>query len=233
MVRCWRILVDGIGSPTRHALFDFLDDEERRRALRFVRDADQCSYTAAHAGLRLILAAALGGEPRDFTFSRGEFGKPRLAAANGVEFNMSHSGGIVLIALASALPLGVDVEAVRPLADRSDIVRSLHSGEARDLAGLPEAEAEAAFFRCWTRKEAVVKALGRGMDLELDRYRVSARPDDAPAVLALEGEPAPRDSWSLIDLDPAPGGYVGAIAARAKRFTPSCRTLDPAAALAG
>jgi 4'-phosphopantetheinyl transferase len=214
----------------RHRLFELLDDGERVRSLRFVRDADQLSYTAAHAGLRLILAAALGARPDDLTFVQGEFGKPRLAAPNLIDFNMSHSGGIVLIALASGMPLGVDVEAMRALAERGDIVRSLHLGEARDLAELPPAEAEAAFFRCWTRKEAVVKALGRGMNLDLDRYRVAARPGDAPAVLELEGETAPNNAWSVIDLEPAPG-YVGAVAARTKRLTLSCGALDLGSAL--
>lgn len=173
----------------------------------------------------------LGGEPRELSFGQNAYGKPALAGHDRVQFNMSHSGGIVLIALASDLSIGADVELVRPLADRADIVRRfLHPGEASDMAGLSEAAAELAFFRCWSRKEAVTKALGLGMTLPLNKYRVSCRPDAEPSLLELEGEASPAD-WSVIDLD-APGpSHAGAIAARSKNLTVSCRTFDPAAAL--
>jgi 4'-phosphopantetheinyl transferase len=208
-----------------------LNAAERIRARRFVREQDRHSFTAAHGGLRLLLAAMLGDPPQSFTFIANEYCKPRLAQPCGIGFNMSHSGGIVLIGVARDLAIGVDVEALRPVPERPNIVRRyFHPGEAADFATLSEERTEGAFFRCWSRKEAVVKALGVGMSLDLDRYRVTCLPGAAPAVIALEGEAEPGGSWSLIDLDPGPR-HVGAVAARGKPLAVKCFSLDPAAAL--
>ena len=230
-MRCWRIIVGDVDARARRALFALLNEDERGRAHRFVRDADRLSFTAAHGGLRLVLAAVLHAPPAELSFAQGLFGKPALAGHDDVQFNMSHSGGVVLIAVACGTPVGADVEAIRPLPDRADIVRRfLHPGEAADMAGLAEADAEQAFFRCWSRKEAVVKALGLGMSLDLGKYRVSCRAGVAPALLELDGEAAPSE-WSLVDLDRPGPAHVGAVAARRKSLAVSCRTFDPAVAL--
>jgi len=222
--RCWRIVCREIGDAVRDRLAAILSEEERGRAGRFVRDSDRLSFTAAHGGLRLLLAASLNREPRQFTFVQNAYGKPALPDRNDLHFNMSHSGGIVLIALAS-IEIGADVEKIRPLPDRDEIVRRfLHPGEAADMAGVGDGEAQHMFFRCWSRKEAVVKALGRGMSLDLNKYRVAARLDAAPALLELDGEADPA-AWSVIDLDRPGPDHVGAIAARAKPLGVSCRTL--------
>jgi 4'-phosphopantetheinyl transferase len=212
---------------TRRALFALMSAEEQARAARFAREQDRHSFTAAHGGLRRLLAAMLGEPPQTFAFAANEFGKPRLAPPRGIGFNMSHSGGIVLIGVARDLAIGVDVEALRDVPERPNIVRRyFHPGEAADFATLSENQAEQAFFRCWSRKEAVVKALGLGMSLDLHRYRVTCLPDAAPDVLALEGDADSAAAWSLLDLDPAPG-HVGAVAARAKPLAVRCLTFDP------
>jgi 4'-phosphopantetheinyl transferase len=204
-----------------------MSDDEQVRARRFVRVEDQHSFTAAHGALRLLLGAMLDASPQSFTFAANAYGKPSLAPELGVEFNMSHSGGIVLIGFARRIPIGVDVEAVRPMAERAAIVRRyFHPAEAADFARVPPAEAEGAFFRCWSRKEAVVKALGFGMSLDLHRYRVSCIPGAEPEVLALEGDEAPQENWSLIDLDPGPG-HAGAVAARCRPLNVIRAEFDP------
>jgi len=221
-VACWCVDVPAMSADSRRQLFDLMSDEERARAERFVRTSDRHSFTAAHGALRVALALMLGRDPREFRFEQGAYGKPELAGGGDLRFNMSHSGGLVLIALAKGVALGADIERMRPLSDRADIVRRFfHPGEQADLAGLPEAEALPAFFRCWTRKEAVVKALGVGMSLELDRYRVSCKPDVPAALLALDGEKAPQESWSIVDLEFGPSAaltHLGAIAARTGSF---------------
>ena len=229
-ILCWRIVVTDIDRETRPRLFELMSAAEQARALRFVKEADRRSFTAAHGGLRLLLGTALAMEPRSFAFEAGRYGKPALASG-AVQFNMSHSGGIVLIALADGMPIGADVEMVRPLPDRDEIVRRyFHPGEVADLAALEEGSAAPlAFFRCWSRKEAVVKALGLGMSLDLHRYRVSCRPGDKPALLALENEENPSEAWTVVDLEPtasAGHAYVGAVAARSNSLNVSCRTLD-------
>ncbi|HEX4111236.1 MAG TPA: 4'-phosphopantetheinyl transferase superfamily protein [Stellaceae bacterium] len=177
--------------------------------------------------MRLLLAAMLGEPPQSFAFAATEYGKPGLARPRGIAFNMSHSGGIVLIGVARDLAIGVDVEALREVPERPNIVRRyFHPGEAADFATLRADQAQSAFFRCWSRKEAVVKALGVGMSLDLHRYRVTCLPDAAPEVLALEGDTDAAASWSLVDLDPAPG-HVGAVAARAQPLAVRCLTFDP------
>jgi 4'-phosphopantetheinyl transferase len=194
-------------------LFALMNAEEQARAQRFVRVEDRHSFTAAHGALRFLLGAMLGAAPRSFAFSANAHGKPQLTPARGVDFNMSHSGGVVLIGFAQAMPIGVDVEALRDMTERAAIVRRyFHPGEAADFAQVPPDKAEGTFFRCWSRKEAVVKALGLGMSLDLHRYRVTCLPGAKPELLALEGEPAPRETWTLLDLDPGPG-HVGAVAA--------------------
>jgi 4'-phosphopantetheinyl transferase len=211
-------------------LFALMNREEQARSQRFVRAEDRHSFTAAHGGLRLLLAAMLGAAPRSFTFAANAYGKPALDPARGIDFNMSHSGGIVLIAFARGIAIGVDVEALRPVRERDNIVaRYFHPGEAADFARVPPGETEAAFFRCWSRKEAVVKALGRGMSLDLDRYRVTCAPGEVPALLALEGDDAPQAHWTILDLDPGPG-HSGAVAARHRPLSVIQAEFDPATA---
>jgi 4'-phosphopantetheinyl transferase len=229
-VLCWRVAAHAIAPAGREMLFGLLDAGEQARADRFLRQEDRDSFTAAHGAVRLLLGQMLDRAPSGIEFIEGEFGKPRLAGAGDIDFNMSHSGGIVLIALTWRQPIGVDVELVRPVPERAAIVRrNLHPGEAADLSRFDAGEAEGAFFRCWSRKEAVVKALGRGLSLDLDRYRVACAPGAAPALLALDGEDAPN-AWSIVDLTPGPG-HVGAVAARQTPLAVSCRSFDAAQAL--
>ncbi len=224
---CWKIAVGELDAAAQEVLFALLSAGERARAERFRRTEDRQSFTAAHGALRLLLASMLGEKPQSLSFATNAYGKPYLVN-RAVEFNMSHSGGIVLIAFARHVAIGVDVEALRPMTERATIVRRyFHPGEAADFARVPPANAEAAFFRCWSRKEAVVKALGLGMSLDLHRYRVACLPGVTPEVLALEGEDAPQKTWSLIDLDPGQG-HVGAVAARHRSLAVSRAQFDAA-----
>ena len=225
---CWRIVVTEIRAAARDALFALMNDEEQARARRFVQIRDRYSFTAAHGVLRLLLGAMLRAPPRSLAFAANANGKPRLEPPRGVTFNMSHSGGIVLIGLSRGFEIGVDVEALRPVHERDGIVaRYFHPDEAADFARIHPDKAQGAFFRCWSRKEAVVKALGVGMSLDLHRYRVTCAPDDAPQVLALEGDADPRPQWSLLDLDLG-AEHVGAVAARRRPLHLVQGRFDPA-----
>jgi len=229
-VWCWRIRVGDIPAEREGALRAVLSVEEQVRADRLQRSVDRRNFIAAHAGLRLLLAAALGRRAEDLDLTQNDTGKPMLVD-HALEFNLSHAGDIVLIALASGLPIGVDVEQPRALPDREAIARRfLHPGEAADLAPLVGCAAELAFFRCWTRKEAVAKTLGLGLSLPLDQYRVSCRPDEPAALLHLSAIGPAAAEWSLIDLVPGQD-YVGALAAPLRPITLVCRTLDPVALL--
>ena len=110
--------------------------------------------------------------------------------------------------------------------ERVDLTeRFFHAGEVADLSTLPQAEVESAFFRCWTRKEAIVKALGLGLSLDLDRFRVSCLPGVPPELLIAAEASPPAAAWSMFDLIPAPA-HVGAIAVPQRPMTLVCRTLD-------
>jgi len=229
-VWCWRVLVEQLPDDLLAKLAALLCRDEQERAMRFVRRADRRSFTAAHGALRLLLAAALGRRPREMRLAANRAGKPLLADGS-IEFNLSHGGEVVLVALASERPVGVDVERLRPMPDRDAIIRRfLHRGEAADMAELSGVEADLAFFRCWTRKEAVTKALGLGMSLPLERYRVSCRPGMPAQLLALDGTGPPPAHWWMRDLEPA-ADHVGAIAVPAEQTALVCRTLDPAIAM--
>ena len=102
-VRCWRVIVAELDGTTRRRLFDLMDAAEQARALRFVNDSDRLSYTALHGGLETGSQGALGRGPREFSLRQGPYGKPALFDHGSVQFNMSHSGGIVLIALANGV----------------------------------------------------------------------------------------------------------------------------------
>ncbi len=187
-----------------------LSKAERARADRFLRIEDRDRYRASHAALRLVVGRALGADPRDLAFATGPNGKPELAGAarDAPGFNLSHSGGLALIGLSTHHPIGVDVERIRPLPDALRIARGHFSpDETETLATTPERERMAAFFGLWTRKEAVVKALGAGLAMPLDRFSVTL-PPAAPRLLRMLGGPA---AWTLRDLELG-RGYAATVA---------------------
>jgi 4'-phosphopantetheinyl transferase len=211
-VDVWRI--DLAATPAgRAALAATLAGDERARAARFHFDRDRDRWVVARGALRAILARYAGTAPAALALAVGDHGKPRLAEpVADLRFNLSHSGDLALCAVAVGREVGIDVEAVR--ADRAgdDIARRFFApAEVAALAALSPALRVEAFFACWTRKEAYVKARGAGLALGLDRFEVSLAPGAAAALLATHDEPAERARWQLTALDPGPG-YAGALA---------------------
>ncbi len=186
----WDLDGPGAGGPDDRAL---LCGAERARADRFIVPHAARRFTAGRAAMRRLLAHRVGREAAGLRFVTGPTGKPSLPG--GPAFSLSHSGAVALFALA-AFPLGVDVEAVRPVED--GLVRLVFTpAEQLWLGSLPPDARQAAFFRGWTRKEAVVKARG-GSLAELTATTVLPEP-------ALPG-------WQVVDL-PAPPGHAAALAA--------------------
>jgi 4'-phosphopantetheinyl transferase len=212
-VHLWAVDLDC--SPERSsALLDCLSSDERARAERFRFDRDRRRYVAARAALRRVLGDTVGVSPSQIAFSCGPYGKPALAspARVGIEFNVSHCEGLALIAVAAERRVGVDLERVVAGASRQPIAERFFSPtEIAALRALPVASQDEAFFACWTRKEAYIKARGEGLSIPLDAFSVSLAPGE-PAAL-LEG-PGGRDgirTWSLRSLTPAPG-FIAAVA---------------------
>lgn len=220
-VDVWRIALDP-PDETVAELRELLSADELARANRFRFARHRRRFTVARGALRRLLGAYLGSPPEAIRFAYGEREKPRLAEAPatdtglevgaGLEFNLSHSSELALLAVTAGTEVGVDLELLRPLEDALAISERFFSAPEREaLAAVPETEREEAFFRCWTRKEAYVKAVGDGIALGLDRFDVSLEPGAGARFLALEGDPDRAAGWSLIHVDPGPG-YVGALA---------------------
>ena len=210
-VDVWSVPLDGPAALLTR-LESVLSSHERERADRFHFDRDRRRFVCARGVLRSLIGEYLSVSPRDLAFSYGEHGKPALSGPHGgaLTFNVSHSHELALIAIARDVELGVDVEAVRPMQDADDIASRFFSArEVVSLRALPAATRDTAFFTCWTRKEAYLKALGSGLALPLDGFDVTFAPGE-PATLVVRGDEAEAERWSIRELAPGPG-YEGAL----------------------
>ncbi len=191
----------------------YLTPDEHERARRFVFARDRRRFVFARGVLRHLLGAYLQIAPADVRFTYASHGKPALAAGmDGVEFNMSHSEEAVVIAVSSAGPVGIDIEAIRVMRERDDVARrTFADGEYRRLCALDEVRRTEGFFTCWTRKEAFVKALGEGLSHPLDRFEVTLAPGDPPRLLHLDGDAQRAAEWTIASL-PTVTGFAGALA---------------------
>jgi 4'-phosphopantetheinyl transferase len=182
---------------------------ERARADAFHFARDRALYTAAHAGLRRALAGELGAEPAELAFTADPGGRPRLAGAAELHFSLSHAGDRALVAVARTPRVGVDVEVVRPDIEVERLAaRNYTASERAELSALAGAERLLAFYRVWTRKEAYVKALGKGLLHPLDAFDVSA---GATARFGGFRDGSRLEAWSLHDLELG-AGRAGALA---------------------
>ena len=217
--------MDAISEAAAERLCLALPAGERERAARFRQPADRVRFIVARAALRRILSNTLGEPFGAIALVTSPTGNPQLTSRSP-QFNLAHSGSVVLIAIADEAAVGVDVERVRDLAARDEIAsRFMHAGERAEIARLTGAQAELAFFRCWTRKEAVAKALGLGLSLPLHRYRVTCASAQDARVLSIDEDEAGAGSWFLAGLSPHTG-HVGAVAWRDAPLTLRRRTLE-------
>jgi 4'-phosphopantetheinyl transferase len=210
-IHTWFVSLDrsACGDWDWHAL---LSPEERQRAARFRFDQDRDRFLAAHGILRRVLDSYLP-QPAELVY--GANGKPALAGG-GLHFNLSHADDRALIAVSATVELGVDLERVRLESDASRIAELCFSpSERRALSLLPPSLQAEGFFKCWTRKEAFVKALGDGLFYPLTDFSVSLdeSPDEPARILEIGGDEQAAAQWSVHPLAPEPG-YVGAIVAR-------------------
>lgn len=191
-----------------------LSADEKTRAARYHREIDRQHYIAARATLRQILGSYLKTNPAALTFAYSEKEKPSLGGAEavaGIEFNISHSGSIALLAFARQREIGVDVEQIRRDFDTAQIAaRFFSAAEQKQLAALPEQQRADAFFLCWTRKEAYIKATGKGLSLPLHQFDVSLAPQEQDALLATRPDAHERTRWVMRDIS-VPEGYAAAI----------------------
>ena len=223
-VHLWRTPLD-LQVPTLERLYATLADDEKARAERFRLPEGRARFTAARGVLRDILARYAGADPAGLRFGYQPSGKPFLLAATGaadLQFNLSHSKGKGLYVVTLGKQVGVDVERVRQGEEFSQIAdRFFTSREAAALRNCPAPIQAEAFFRCWTRKEAFIKASGKGFAFGLGNFEVSIEPGDTDALLGASGDPAALERWRLSDVDAA-DGFAAAVAVEHRGPAFSC-----------
>ena len=195
------------GGQVSASLTRRLSAEEAARAARFIFERDRARFTVAHAALREILATYAREDAAALRFLAAEKGKPYLPDHPDLRFNLSHSGSWALVAIANGRDVGVDIEVMRGERPTVDIAeRFFAPAEIRELMETPENLRTQAFFACWSRKEAYIKARGEGLHIPLDSFAVSL--SDVATLRNAED----RERWTLCSLE-APAGYQAALVA--------------------
>lgn len=233
-IHLWRASLD-VDQELLRNLESTLAADEKSRAARFIFDRDRHHYIAARGILRDLLARYIPHGAAAIQFAYGLRGKPAVGGAarnSNVRFNLSHSHGLAAIGVSLGREVGVDVEMLRQDFASEDIARRYFSAkEVRELAGLPSESRTEGFFRCWTRKEAYIKARGDGLYVPLDSFSVSLLPDRFPKLAS-----ADESRWKVESFVPSrePGpASAGAVVAEGKDWTSRYFEWKPARADTG
>jgi 4'-phosphopantetheinyl transferase len=199
--------------------------DERNRAERFHFEEHKNRFIIRHGILRSILECYLGTDPSRLRFCYGKNGKPKLGNTGGEEnirFNLSHSESLALYSFTRDCEVGVDIEHIRDIPEMDQIAERFFSVRENDVfRALPEGEKKEAFFNCWTRKEAFIKANGDGLFRPLDKFDVSLVPGEPARLLRIEGDSKEASRWSIQDLKPA-SGFAAAFAVKVRRWQLYC-----------
>lgn len=224
-VHIWRAPLDQ--TPFIVELFDqLLSDDERVRANRFHFETDRRHFIVARGFLRTLISRYQDIPPREIQFTYGAFGKPQLLTSTAhvgpFNFNLAHSGGLALYAFTPIGEVGVDVELIRPDFTGDDIAQRFFSPAECACLNLLSAELRhKAFFNCWTRKEAFIKAMGTGLSLSLDQFDVTLTPDEPAELLRTRWDEGEANRWSLKAIDVGPD-YAAAVAVAGHDWQMTC-----------
>jgi len=210
-VHAWLLAVDDPRLRHPH-LIDALSDDERERARRYARIEDRRRFETARALLRHLLAKYTAQAPGAIRFTQGRHGKPSLAEEHGVQrpsFNASRSGPYALVAITRTADIGVDIEARGTEAEYEGVATDYFAAQERlQLGRLALHRRFDGFLAGWTRKEAVLKALGSGLQTPPDGVVVSLDPDAPPALHAIDGCSDPSSAWTLWSAPLQPGAWT-------------------------
>jgi 4'-phosphopantetheinyl transferase len=199
------------------------DELSKARRLHFPKDRQR--FILARGLLRTILSRYLDMQPDQLCFCYDDYGKPSLAPSSDQErlnFSLSHSDGLALYAVTRSREIGIDVERVCHIPEAAQVVERLFSAHENAVFRTLDARLkQEAFFTCWTRKEAYVKARGKGLSLPLDQLDVSLIPGEPAMRLNIRGAPQEAVCWSLCELKPSPG-YVAALVVEGHDWRLAC-----------
>jgi len=210
-VHVWSVPLE-VTDDAQRELETVLSEQERRRAGQYVFEHDRRDFIAGRATLRIVLGRYLRLAPKAVDLYKDSNGKPHLTRRchRDLRFNMSRSHGLGLIAICGGEDVGIDVELVRDIEDAAAVVeRFFCPEEISEWTALDRSRRTRAFFDCWTRKEAYVKAVGSGLQIPLNSFAVSFLEGETPMV-RLHGDCA---YWSLFDVRPS-AGHAAAVAVR-------------------
>ncbi len=209
-----------------------LDEAEKERAARYHYEADRRKFILRRGVLRLLLGNYLNTQPSQLRYTTNEFGKPALDQCFGsnLQFNLSSSGDTTLLAFAEGRRVGVDIERVRQDFKTGPIAKRFFSAvEQASLSQLPAGQRVQGFYNCWTCKEAVIKAEGRGLSLPLPSFDVNFAPGEPARVLAARDEALGVMQLKLQELEPS-NGYAAALAVEGENWQAACWRYEDAGA---
>ena len=209
-VHLWRVSLTRPPFPF-DLLWRVLNPAEIERAQRYRFERDRRRFVVARGMLRVILARYTGLAPNAIQFAYSDHGKPSLPSYSELAFNASDSGEWMALGVTQQRLIGVDIEQERADVATLEIAeRFFAPREVAALRALPSEQQIEAFFRCWTRKEAFIKAIGEGLSYPLHEFEVSLRPDEPARLLSVRAEPDAPQRWWVLDF-PIAKGYAGAV----------------------
>jgi len=210
-VDIYRIPLD-LSEDEIQAYHQYLSIEEKQRAAKFLSASKTREFTITRSCLRQILAQTLDSDLSLITIAHHPDGKPYLQFQPGparVCFSVSHSSDLAMIAVTLDRDIGIDVEKIRTDIDYQTLARRFFStAEYEAIQDCSEQIQLQAFFATWTRKEAIVKAHGKGIALGLKQFDVSVDPHRPPRLLATRWEQDDIPAWTLLNIDTAPGYFA-------------------------
>ncbi len=223
-IHIWFVVLDQTDAEL-HRFMQTLSIDERMRADRFYFQKDRKWFISRHGILRTILGRYLSVQADKLRFNQGENGKPEIAGPfvrRTIHFNLSHSNGAALFAFARNHEIGVDIEYVHDMSEMEQIVERFFSIKEKEaFRALPQSQKREAFFKGWTCKEAIVKALGEGLSRPLDKFDVSLIPGESSELIGTEGDARKASRWSIQSLKPAIN-YIGAFAVNSNLLELKC-----------
>jgi len=223
-VHIWRLWLDILPREVE-SLQAALSKSETERAEKFHFQKDRNRFVAAHSYTRWILGRYLKLPPEQILITFNEYGKPELDHINHLgafKFNLSHSDSVGLFAVTNEMRLGVDVERIMYKDNIEEIAQRFFSAEeVEQLLAQPASQRGEAFFRCWTRKEAYIKAIGGGMSIPLNQFEVTFVSGVPPQIIQIGGDRSEAARWALHHIHPGEE-YVGALAVEGQAIELKC-----------
>jgi 4'-phosphopantetheinyl transferase len=208
-----------LSDPQIHALFKLLSPEEKNRAKRYRFEQDRVLYIARHGILRILLGNYIKCEPDQIQFTKNTYGKPYLKHMDHNKqfyFNISYSNGLGVFAFTANQEVGVDIEFIKNIPEVNSIVDNyLSSQEKNKFKKLSKIQRENLFYEYWTRKEALVKGIGMGLQYPIDRIDLNLHNVQTTVVDNRHTNSESKQIWSIYKLN-VPSGFKGALALRNK-----------------